>query len=104
MVPEVSWAGTGRVSSALDGLAGTTGSIRVRAGSGPAPAGTRSTGTVSAGTFSAGTVSAGTRSTGAVSARSAVSGISSTGGRPDVTDAIRPRATAAMNTMTTPSA
>ena len=70
------------VSSVLRYLAGRTGSIRVRVGSGAA--GTRSTGTVSAGTV--------------------VSGIYSTGRIPDATEAIRPSAVAATNTITTPSA
>jgi len=93
----VSCAGTALVSSALTGLAGTTGSIRVRAGREPAWAGTRSTGMVSAGTVAVGTVSAGTVVSGA-------SGISSMSRIPDATDAIRPSAAAATNTITTPSA
>src|SRR5689334_10205524 len=108
-VPVVSWAG--RVSPvlrrSLRRLGGTssaggeaTGSIRVLAGSGPALAGTRSTGTVSAEAVRA----SGTRSTGTVSTGTVSSGTSSTGRIPDGTDAIRPSAAPATNTMTTPSA
>src|SRR5215468_5041546 len=85
MVPVVSCAGTARVSSALPGLAGTTGSIRVWLGTEPLWAGTRSTGTVSAGTVVSG-----------------VSGISWISLIPDATDATRPSAIAATNTITTP--
>src|SRR5947209_1527490 len=103
-VPVVSWLG--RVSSVrlrrssqlrLAGSASVlaaTGSIRVRDGSGPALAGTRSTGTVSAGAL---------RATGTRSAGTVVSGTSPTSstGIPDATEAIRPSAAAATNTMTT---
>src|SRR5947209_15111929 len=103
-VPVVSWAG--RVGSArrrsLRRLGGAssvlvaTGSIRVRAGA--VLAGTRSTGTVSAGALRA----AGTRPTGTVV--SGTSSTSPTGRIPDATDATRPSAAPATNTMTTPSA
>src|SRR5579859_5088367 len=96
-VPVVSWAGRSG-SAARPRRTGTasfravTGSIRVRVGSGLA--GTRSTGTVSAG----GTVRP------VAGAGAVLSGTSSTAVIPDVTDAIRPSAAPATNTMTTPSA
>ena len=57
-----------------------------------------------AGAVLTGRVLAGTASIGTVSAGTVVSGTGSTVLIPDVTDAIRPSAAAAMNTMTTPSA
>src|ERR1700722_9450921 len=81
----VGWNSVTGVSSVLTGSAGTA-AARVRTGRG------------SAGTVSPGTVSAGPPESGCVSV---------TGSRvliPEVTDAIRPSATPATNTMTTPSA
>ena len=94
------------VVSFLACLAGTA-SARVRSGksdavlAGTLRGGTLRGGTVPAGTVLAGTVLAGTVLIGTVSAGTA-SG--STALIPDVTDAIRPSAVAAMDAMTTPSA